>query len=280
MQQFKRDLTQNSNKLHLDKYYTSDETAQYCIDKAREILKNEKVTEVIEPSAGNGAFSKKIKRCIAYDLEPEDDSIIKQDFLELNIPYKEGRLFIGNPPFGARLNLALKFMKKCYSLGDYIAFILPISQLNNTYIFYEFDLIYSQDMGKNIYTDRNIHCCFNIYKRPENGLNKKIKYNFKDFILYDDHNLSTPSSSIINIYKNKTYDFKICAWGAKCGQILNKEESYKKEIIFVINNINKKEEIYNCVKNWDISKVLQTSTPVLPMWKIYKYISENINDIQ
>jgi len=97
LQQFKRDLTQNSNKLNLDKYYTPDDIAQYCIDKAREVLKSEKVTEVIEPSAGNGAFSKKLKRCIAYDLEPEDDSIIKQDFLELNIPYKEGRLFIGNP---------------------------------------------------------------------------------------------------------------------------------------------------------------------------------------
>ena len=176
MQQFKRDLTQNSNKLHLDKYYTSDETAQYCIDKAREILKNEKVTEVIEPSAGNGAFSKKIKRCIAYDLEPEDDSIIKQDFLELNIPYKEGRLFIGNPPYGSRLNLAKAFCNKAFELGDYVAYILPISQLNNTQTIYKFDLIYSEDLKEQNYSDRKIHCCFNIYKRPKNGLNAILRY--------------------------------------------------------------------------------------------------------
>ena len=108
MKQFKRDSTQNSNKLHLDKYYTSDEIAQYCIDTARKVLKGKIISEVIEPSAGNGVFSKKIKNCIAYDIEPEDNSVIQQDFLKLNIPYKERRLFIGNPPFGSRLTHFLK----------------------------------------------------------------------------------------------------------------------------------------------------------------------------
>ena len=60
MIQSKRDKNQNSTKLHLDKYYTSDETAQHCIDITRKILKCESITEVIEPSAGNGVFSKKI----------------------------------------------------------------------------------------------------------------------------------------------------------------------------------------------------------------------------
>ena len=109
MEQFKRDRNQNSNKLNLDQYYTSDEVAQHCIDITKEILKEENITEIIEPSAGNGVFSKKIKNCIAYDIEPKDDSIIKQDFFKLDIPYKQGRLFIGNPPFGARNNLSLQF---------------------------------------------------------------------------------------------------------------------------------------------------------------------------
>jgi len=109
LEQFKRDRNQNSNKLNLDQYYTSDEVAQHCIDITKEILKEENITEIIEPSAGNGVFSKKIKNCIAYDIEPKDDSIIKQDFFKLDIPYKQGRLFIGNPPFGARNNLSLQF---------------------------------------------------------------------------------------------------------------------------------------------------------------------------
>ena len=169
MEQFKRDFNQNSNKLHLDQYYTSDSIAQHCIDKAREILKNEKVTEVIEPSAGNGVFSKKLRKCISYDIDPKADFIIKQDYLKLDIPYKKGRLIIGNPPYGSRLNLAVSFCNKSFDIADYVAFILPISQLNNTQSIYKFDLIYSEDLGKQKYTDRNIHCCFNIYRRPQSG---------------------------------------------------------------------------------------------------------------
>ena len=178
MKQSKRDETQNSTKLHLDKYYTSHETAQHCIDVARKILKDEQVTEVtevIEPSAGSGVFSKKIKNCIAYDLEPEDNSVIQQDFLTLELNYKQGRLFIGNPPFGSRNNLAMQFCNKCFEYGDYVAFILPISQLNNTQSIYKFDLIHSENLGKIKYSDKMIHCCFNIYKRPISGSFNRIR---------------------------------------------------------------------------------------------------------
>ena len=52
MKQFKRDLKQNSNKLHLDKYYTSDEVAQYCVNKTKEIINNPNI-KFLEPSAFN-----------------------------------------------------------------------------------------------------------------------------------------------------------------------------------------------------------------------------------
>ena len=131
-------------KISLDKYYTPKELAKYCIDKTYEIIGEHNISEVIEPSAGNGSFSLQIPTlCWAYDIEPEHVNIIKQDFLELDIPYLWGRLIIGNPPYGSRLSLAQKFYKKAVNLGDYIAFILPISQLNNTNTMYEFDLIYS-----------------------------------------------------------------------------------------------------------------------------------------
>ena len=150
IKQFKRDESQNSNKLHLDKYYTPKELAKYCINKTYEMIGKENITEIIEPSAGSGSFSLQIPNCIAYDIEPEHNTIIKQDFLELKLDYKKGRLLIGNPPFGDRMNLATKFMKKGFQIADYIAFILPISQKNNNYKFYEFNLIYSEDLGNQI----------------------------------------------------------------------------------------------------------------------------------
>jgi hypothetical protein len=58
--------------------------------------------------------------------------------------------------------------------GDYVAFILPISCYNNDIKLYKFDLIYSEDLGLAHYTDRDLHCCFNIYQRPKSGkLNSK-----------------------------------------------------------------------------------------------------------
>lgn len=72
-------------------------------------------------------------------------------------------------------NLSIKFYKKCCEIGDYVAFIQPISQLNNNSQLYEFDLIYSEDLRTISYSGRKLHCCFNIYKRPANGKLNKFK---------------------------------------------------------------------------------------------------------
>ena len=49
-----------------------------------EIIGKENITEVIEPSAGCGNFSLQISNCMAYDIEPEHEGIIKQDFSTAN----------------------------------------------------------------------------------------------------------------------------------------------------------------------------------------------------
>ena len=45
-----------SKKIPLDKYYTSQELADYCTQKAIGIIGKENITELIESSAGNGVF--------------------------------------------------------------------------------------------------------------------------------------------------------------------------------------------------------------------------------
>jgi len=82
---------------------------------------------VIEPSAGNGAFSRNIKHnnFIALDIEPENDKIIQQDWFEYK-PNQEGDiLVIGNPPFGKRNMLSKKFIQHAMTFAKTIAFILP-----------------------------------------------------------------------------------------------------------------------------------------------------------
>ena len=166
------------SKIEHDKYYTPLEVVQHVVNTTKSVCID--VSEVIEPSAGNGAFIEALENSFNttlkfYDLYPENNKVLEQDFLSLESEYKQGRLIIGNPPFGSRNSLILKFFKKAITLGDYVAFILPISQLNNTKQLYEFDLVHSEDLGTREYSGVDLHCCFNIYKRPENGLNSKPK---------------------------------------------------------------------------------------------------------
>lgn len=84
------------SKYNLDKFYTKDNIVDLCLSHIN--LSN--YNTIIEPSAGNGSFSNKID-CIAYDIDPNNDNIIKQDFLSLDYSeFKSPILIIGNPPFG------------------------------------------------------------------------------------------------------------------------------------------------------------------------------------
>jgi len=239
-------------KIQLDKYYTPQITAKYCINKTYQIIGETNISEVIEPSAGDGSFSLQIPTtCWAYDIEPGHKSILKQDYLTLDVDYLYGRLVIGNPPFGEKMNLAQKFFKRSTEIGDYIAFILPISQLWNTNSLYEFDLIHSEDLGKIKYSDRTIHCCFNIFKRPENGLNKKPKNKLKSITI------TRQDSKDYDMITD--FDVRMCYWGnGSAGKLLNHNEKYSAEykikvtdefresVIELLKTINWFDEL-NCV---------------------------------
>ena len=166
-------------KLVNDKYYTPLELSDYCCSVVKSFISNPSI--VIEPSAGNGSFICAIDKYFKcdkqyYDLYPEHSLVLKQDYTKFELEHKPNIVVIGNPPFGNRNNLIIKFFKKSIEFADYIAFILPISQLNNTKQLYEFDLIHSEDLGIQNYSGVDLHCCFNIYKRPNSGvLNKKPK---------------------------------------------------------------------------------------------------------
>lgn len=262
-------------KIELDKYYTPKDLAKYCIDKTFNIIGTENIVEIIEPSAGNGSFSSQLENCIAYDIAPESEGIIKQDFLQLDIPYKKGRLIIGNPPFGSRNTLSVKFYKKAVSLGDYISFILPISQFNNSQKMYEFDLIYSEDLGLKEYSEIPIRCCFNIYKRPINGLNKtKPNYKLKDVEVIEFRRGA-------KCFVPDSYDFGMCTWGQSCcGKEIEYQGQYAQEHYIIIHNEKFRKEILDLCHTTDWKNLYPSvSAPKLQAWKIYKYFKENIKGI-
>ena len=264
-----------TNKIDNDKYYTPKILSKWCIDKTYEIIGEKNISNIIEPSAGDGSFSHQIKRaCTAYDIDPEGDNIIKQDFLELDIKYSKGTLIIGNPPFGSRMNTARSFYKKSIMIADYIAFILPIGQLNNSNALYDFDLIYSKDLGIVNYSDRKLNCCFNIYKRPKDGLNKRNKNKLKDIeiIRYD----SKRYDGINN------HDIIMCYWGnGSAGKLVNIAHTYSAEYKIVIKNDELKQEILDVFHNTDWKDVVKdTSMRCIKQWQIMKVLKDNVDGIK
>lgn len=122
-----------------DKYYTSLQCANLCINIFKENIPISANDILIEPSAGNGVFINLLKnisqKCFFCDIEPNHIDIQKQDYLEFSfslIPTsfisESCKIHVfGNPPFGRQSSLAIKFIKKSCEFCDTISFILPKS---------------------------------------------------------------------------------------------------------------------------------------------------------
>lgn len=265
-------------KINNDKYYTPIETANYCWDKTMQIIGRENISNIIEPSVGDGSFLHyDVVPDLCYDIEPEVklsvSKIITGNFLLAELEYLPKRLVIGNPPYGSCMNTAQKFYKKSINIADYVAFILPISQLNNTHSMYEFDLIYSEDLGELFYTDRNLRCCFNIYKRPKNGLNPKPNKRLKDI------SICRQDSSQ---YDKFDYDIRMCYWGdGSAGKILSEDEHYSAEYKIKINNAKLHDEILQTLTCYDWKGYLNCiAMRKIQQFHIYDVLKKEIPAIQ
>ena len=163
-----------------DAFYTKPQVALDCIAKLREVLDIDKYDVIMEPSAGSGSFSNYFNNngynTLAYDIDPKEDYILQQDFLELEDEFLSGQkvLVIGNPPFGRQSTLAKKFIKKCSKFSKVIAFILPKSFKKQSFqsVFPpKFHLVYEYALPNDAFTvddvSHHVPCVFQIWKRKK-----------------------------------------------------------------------------------------------------------------
>jgi predicted RNA methylase len=191
---------QNINK-KLGQFYTKPEVAKKCYDLVVSFLQNINKIQFIEPSAGTGSFfnllpnkyiqynKNKYKTRLGFDIDPKEKQIEKKDFLNdylnVNILLPKIRVvIIGNPPFGNRSSLAIKFFNKAIRYGDTVAFIVPLqfkkwsvqSKLNK-----EFKLIKELLLDKNSFTfnnkDYGVRCVFQIWTKLDTQCKNLRKYN-------------------------------------------------------------------------------------------------------
>ena len=176
----------------MDKYYTDNKIIKLCCKLFKKNIKINKTDLIIEPSAGDGAFIPciKNKNNLLMDIKPENKLILKKDFLKFNykkIKKKYNNIHaIGNPPFGKKSSMAIKFIKYCSKFCDSFSFILPRSF--NKYFLKKtvplnFKLIKSYNLPYNSF-NLPIKLVFQIWK--------KVNYNRK---------------IIRKIYPNKNYIF-------------------------------------------------------------------------
>jgi hypothetical protein len=194
-----------------DQFFTSNDLAKYCIsvvdNKLKEFDLDINDYLLLEPSAGDGAFFNQYphNNKIGMDIEPREIGIIKEDFLNwLPNTINEPILTIGNPPFGLRGNLALRFVNHASTFSDFVCFILPplfdsdgkgtcMKRVKNM------NLIHTEKIdNKFYYPDKeeiNINVIFQIWSKNF-SVNEKIKIDSSDYIkIYSLTDGGTPSTT-------------------------------------------------------------------------------------
>lgn len=189
--------TKGLNRNTIDKYYTKDIAVELCLNLVKKHIQITPDDLIVEPSAGNGSFIAGIKSITSnyrfYDLEPDNDEIIKQDYLQYdygNIKETYSKIhIIGNPPFGRQSSFAIKFIKKSCEFCDSVSFILPKSfkkdSLKKTFPL-NFHLIFETDLPESSFlvdgVEHDVPCIFQIWekKRTNRTVNEKLEpLNFK-----------------------------------------------------------------------------------------------------
>ena len=191
-----------SKEIDYSKYTSSQKdqffTPKYLAEKCWEIFNREVKIDTqeytfIEPSAGDGSFLHILpKGSIGLDIEPRSTviQIQKQDYLTWT-PTNTSKKYIvfGNPPFGLRGHIALKFINHSYSFADYVCFILPQlfesdgkgsprKRVNG------YNLIYSERLSAMFYSPENqeikVNGVFQIWSKNTSNQKYIIKSNSQE----------------------------------------------------------------------------------------------------
>ena len=184
-----------------DQFFTMDDDVNYCFKVFSEYLNsvNESIDDFwfVEPSAGDGAFLKVLpeNKTIALDVEPRHSNIIETDYFDWT-PSASDRNYVvfGNPPFGLRGHLALKFIEHSYQFADYVCFILPQlfesdgkgsprKRIQN------YNLVHSEKLNTLFYDPTGKEMKINVVFQIWSKHNENPKYNIKQY-----------DNSICNVY--------------------------------------------------------------------------------
>lgn len=215
----------------LDKFYTKQETAIECVKKLLTVIPYTGKEIFIEPSAGNGAFIKSMHqvcpeaRVLAYDIEPDHETIHKQDFLTWSCPkelQQHTLIIFGNPPFGRQSSLAIQFIRHATTFADTIAFILPKSFKKSSmqrHFPVHYTCVLQYDLPENSFLvnhkEHDVPCVFQIWNKSSQSRSMPNKHIPKGYIFLKKENIPYDALALVvafrrvGVYAGKIYNDNI-----------------------------------------------------------------------
>lgn len=214
----------------LDKFYTNEDII-YSLVKEYGSQDKYKKYLFIEPSAGNGALlnvmDKLELKYKGFDLAPEREDIIQQDFLEFNLKdYTKRKNIITfmNPPYGFSSNLVVKFFNKASEYSKEIWMIAPKTVKKNSVknrLNPYFKMISCVDLPKNSFLlngqSYDVPSCFSIWVKTD----EKQTYNTKI------------TSDLFEFTTQDEADMAVRRVGGRAGQVLDGLDYSKTTTYFI-----------------------------------------------
>ena len=271
------------NKINKDKFYTKLDDCRYLVNELYNNNFFNDIDLVIEPSAGCGNFITALNelidrtlldfKIIGYDIEPESEGIIQQDFLTLDLSQfdKDRTAFIGNPPFGYVCNLLNKFINKCDGFKR-IAYLGTGNRFRNEsiYTFKQLSPYYIQKLE-----DTSI--------QSFSFLNEIFKIGNITFIWFERLNIINPRwtiyqdnlekiSKYVNLFKPKTPNLFMCLKFKDAGLMFYDKTTYPTTIRNIQVNTNEI-SLDKFVEIWNASRVLLSDGKLNKYRQVNYYLS-------
>ena len=125
-------------RIENDAFFTPDNVALACVEDFYKELPQYKDNEIVEPSAGGGAFLRAFEKLglsyEAYDLDPQAENIVQADYLTTDLDLT-GKVVLGNPPYGRLNKLSKAFIKRSFEQGaEAVGFLLFGGILSHIYL--------------------------------------------------------------------------------------------------------------------------------------------------
>jgi hypothetical protein len=275
---WKKSLTEMDSQL--DQFYTKQDVAKTCYEFLLRTLKKIGLKSnrayFVEPSAGTGNFLNLVegKRKIGIDIDPRGKGIIKQNFFTWSGPnqLRSDVVTFGNPPFGRRSRLAIRFFNKSAEFSDTIAFIVPVqfrkysvqSKLHTDYKLVAEKLVGQEAFYTTNGKDFHANCVFQVWTKRSTHLKnlrllKAPPIHHPEFKIYQYNNTKEAEK-----FFHYPFDFGVPRQGyedyRRRERDARKMERYKQWALFKATN----RRILKRLMNIDFDQLAKTRNTTIP----------------